>query len=271
MKPNRPDEPISNEERRVSDAVRGLSTPVADPAFRARLRRDFVTGRFEKPMPVRTPWFVRPFVWLPIAAAAALVLTLTNQGPDWNVVSSEGEGRVIVSGQAFASSDRAGIAKAIARGGEIAIEGDVTLDLVAKGSVAVALAPETRMTLPAAPARWWSRHAVATIANGDVYFSTGRRFHGATLDVLTPTVAARCVGTSFAVLLSPVLGTCVCVMEGKVNVAKRELGPGVGVEVPSGMRRFVNPQGGETTETILEDSVHHLHHQLSTVSDQLER
>ena len=271
MKPNGPEDPISNDERRVRDAVRGLSAPVADPAFRARLRRDFVAGRLEAPMPLRTPWFVRPLVWLPIAAAATLVLTFANRGPDWNVVSSDGEGRVIVSGRPFASSDRAGIAKAIARGGEVAIEGNVTLDLIAKGSVAVAIAPDTKLTLSAAPARWWSRHAVATMVTGDVYFSTGRQFHGATLDVLTPTVAARCVGTSFAVLLSPVLGTCVCVMEGKVNVAKRALGPGLGLEVPSGMRRFVSPQGGETTETILDDSVQHLHHQLATVGDQLGR
>lgn len=272
MNPNGPDDPISNDERRARDAVRGLSSPAPGPAFRTRLREQFVSGQFERPAVVRLPWFRRPSVWGPaLAAAAALVVTFMNQGPDWRVLATSGEGRVIVSGRAFEASDRAGIGKAIARGGDVVIEGPVTLDLIARGSVAVAMAPETRMHLPAAPARWWARRAVATIDDGSVYFSTGRDFHGATLDVLTPNVAARCVGTSFAVLLSAPLGTCVCVMEGEVNVAKRELGPGAGVPVPSGMRRFINPQGGETTQPILEDSVHHLHRQLAGVGEELGR
>ncbi|MCE9627714.1 MAG: FecR domain-containing protein [Candidatus Eisenbacteria bacterium] len=272
MNPNGPDEPISNDERRVSDAVRGLSSPTPDPAFRARLREQFVSGQFERPAIVRLPWFRRPAVWGPaLAAAAALVVTFLNRGPDWQVLATSGEGRVVVAGRAFDAADRAGIGAAIARGGEVAIEGPVTLDLVARGSVAVALAPDTRMQLPAAPARWWSRHAVATVMDGNVYFSTGRDFHGATLDVLTENVAARCVGTSFAVLRSDLLGTCVCVMEGQVNVAKRESGAGTGIQVPSGMRRFINPQGGETTRPILEDSAHHLHRQLSDVGKELGR
>ncbi len=269
--PDARDDARTDAERAVQDAVRGLRTGAPDPAFRARLRQDFVTGRFGRRAPLVRPWYARPLAWFPVAAAAvALIVTFANRGPDWRVVAISGEGQVLVDGVAHAPSDSLAITRAVKRGARIETAGALTLDLISPGTIALAIAPNARVTVPPAPSRWWSRHAELRLEAGDVYVSTGQAFHGATFDVQTPTVIARCVGTSFAVLSVPV-GTCVCVMEGQVNVATRSETPGAGVAVPHGMRRVVDRSGHGTVLPILDDSVHHLHHQLSTVGAKLDR
>jgi hypothetical protein len=263
--------------RAVRDAVAAHTHGRPEPAFRARLKQEFTSGRFGAPrVPVpRRPWFTRPALLLPVAAGLLVVAGLVaNRGPDWRVVSANGDGRVHVGDASFAPAEHQRIAAALRRGGEVRIEGAVTLDLVAPGVLAVTLAPGTSMTLPAAPGRWWWRDRFARVLEGDVYFSTGRGFHGASLKVNTPEVQVLAVGTAFAVLRHE-QGSCVCVMEGRVRVATlsdgeaREAPPYV--VVPEGMRRLVPVNGSAETLPILEDSVHRLHEQRSSVGSVLER
>ncbi len=264
---------LTPSERATRDAVRGLGAPRADDAFRNRLRFEFMSGRIGRRdgMPPPRPWFARAGLLAPLAASVlAVALLAANRGPDWRVVSAAGDGRVLVDGVAFAPSDSAGIAARVIRGGRLSLKGAVTLDLVAPGVAALALAPGVDVTLSAAPNRWWWRGMSAQLATGDAYFSTGRTFAGAHLDVRTPEATVRAVGTSFAVLCAP-FGTCVCVMQGRVTVGGRAAVPGDGVEVPHGMRRVVHPDQVAETLPILDDSVHHLHHQLATVGDVLGR
>ena len=250
-------------ERGVQDAVRSLARPKPDPAFRARLRQDFVTGRFGRLSLVPRPWALRPLVWIPAAVTfVAVALAVANRGPDWRVVAVSGEGTVVVNGTSIAATDARAIAARLSRGGKLDVNGAVTLDLVAPGLLAVSLAPGSVATLPAPPNRWWARAMEVSLAGGNGYFSTGRDFHGARLDVVTPDAVVRAVGTSFAVLSLP-RATCVCVMEGSVNVGAHGTRAGEGVAVPHGMRRVVDRQGGAETLPILEDSVHHLHEQIS--------
>jgi ferric-dicitrate binding protein FerR (iron transport regulator) len=263
--------------RAVRDAVAGRTHGRPDPAFRARLKQEFQSGRFGAPrVPVpRRPWFARPALWLPVAAGLLVVAGLVaNRGPDWRVVSAHGDGSVHVGGASFAPEDDERIAAALRRGGDVRIEGAVTLDLVAPGVLAVTLAPGTSMTLPATPGRWWSRAARARVDAGDAYFSTGRGFHGARLRVSTPEVEVLAVGTAFAVLRHE-QGSCVCVMEGRVRVTTLSGGEGrearESVVVPEGMRRLVGVGGSAETLPILEDSVHRLHEQRSSVGSALER
>ena len=257
--------------RAVRDAVAARTHARPDPAFRARLKQEFTSGRFGAPrLPVpQRPWFTRPALLLPMAAGLLVVAGLLgNRGPDWRVVSARGDGRVHVGAASFAPAEQVQIAAALRRGGDVRIEGAVTLDLVAPGVLAVTLAPGTSMTLPAAPGRWWSRHGRARVGMGDAYFSTGRGFHGASLTVGTPEVEVLAVGTAFAVLRHP-QGSCVCVMEGSVRV--ETLSGGEAVQVPEGMRRLVGVSGTAQTLPILEDSVHRLHEQRSSVGRALER
>lgn len=269
----RDDHDLTPSERATRDAVRGLGAPRADAAFRSRLRLEFVSGRIGRRhgLPAPRPWFTRGLRLAPLAAGVlAVALLAANRGPDWRVVSAAGEGRVLVDGVAFAPGDSVGIAARAMRGGRLSLQGAVTLDLVAPGVAALALAPGADVTLSAAPNRWWWRGMSAQLATGDAYFTTGRKFHGAHLDVRTPEATVRAVGTSFAVLCAP-FGTCVCVMQGRVTVGGKAAVPGKGVEVRQGMRRVVHPDQVAETLPILDDSVLHLHRQLATVGDVLGR
>jgi hypothetical protein len=268
------DEPaLSPSERATRDAVRGLSHPPAAEGFRARLRHEFVSGRIgrRRERAWAAPWFARGAVLAPVAAGLlAVTLLAANRGPDWRVVSAEGDGRVVVDGVEFAPGDTLALAERVSRGGRVVVRGAVTLDLVASGVAAVTLAPGADVLLSPAPNRWWWRAMSARLAAGDAYFSTGRVFHGATLDVATPEASVRAVGTSFAVLCAP-FGTCVCVMQGHVTVGGRNATPGEGVVVPSGMRRIVHPDQAAETLPILDESVRRLHRQLATAGGTLGR
>ncbi len=260
-------------ERTVRDAVRAFARPQPDAAFRARLRHEFVSGRIGRRRGLASgrPWFLRPFVLVPAAAAVlAVVLLAGNRGPDWHLQSAAGAGRVTVDGAAFAADDVAHLIPALRRGGHILIEGAVTLDLMAPGVAAVALAAGADVQLSPAPNRWWRRGMQAVLNTGDAYFTTGRAFHGAQLDVVTAQARVRAVGTSFAVL-SGSFGTCVCVMEGHVRVGEHDAAPGDGVDVPEGMRRTFHPGQPAETAPILDDSAHRLHRQRSTFGRALGR
>jgi ferric-dicitrate binding protein FerR (iron transport regulator) len=249
-------------ERAARDAVRALVRPAPEPAFRARLRREFTTGRFGRRVPVYEPqpWWAPLRVLVPVTAVFLVLAALAlNRGPDWRLVSAAGAGRVTVNGTAF-SADDARLAARLKRGGHVRVDGAVTLDLVAPGIAAVAMAPGAEMELSSAPGRWWARGMRAHVANGDAWFTTGRGFHGATLDVSTPEVSVRAVGTAFAVLRESG-GTCVCVLEGRVRVGEAGGSLAGAVEVPQGMRRVVHADRSSETHPILDDSVHRLHHQ----------
>jgi hypothetical protein len=267
------DQDLTPSERATRDAVRRLAqTPTGD-TFRARLRHEFVSGRIgrRRELASPAPWFMRGALLVPLAAGfLAVALLAFNRGPDWRVVSADGDGRVVVDGIEFAPGDTAALAERVSRGGRIVLRGAVTLDLVAPGVAALALAPDADVLLSPAANRWWWRGMNARLAAGDAYFSTGRAFHGATLDVRTPEASVRAVGTSFAVLCAP-FGTCVCVLQGRVRVGGRDAAPGEGVEVPFGMRRIVHPDQATETLPILDDSVHHLHRQLATAGAALGR
>lgn len=260
-------------ERATRDAVRGLSHPRPDDAFRARLRHEFVSGRIgrRRGFPAPQPWFLRAPLLAPVAAGLVCVALLAaNRGPDWRLVATAGAGRVVVDGVEFAPGDRAGIAARIGRGARVTVQGATTLDLVAPGVAAVTLSPGADMTLSSAPNRFWWRGMSAQLAAGHVYFSTGRTFAGAHLDVRTPHATVRAVGTSFAVLCEPT-GTCVCVMQGHVTVGGRDAVPGVGTVVPHGMRRVVHADQAAETLPILDDSVHELERQLAGAGGVLDR
>jgi len=250
-------------EKAAQDAVRALGQPRADAAFRTRLRHEFTTGRFGRRVPADRPrpWWALKRVMVPVAAAALVVAGVaSNRGPDWRLVSAAGEGRIVVDGATFSVGDAA-LAARLRHGGHVKVEGAVTLDLAAPRIAAVTLAPDAEIQLSSTPGRWWARGMRAEVASGDAYFTTGRGFHGAHLDVSTPEVSVRAVGTSFAVLRDPAGATCVCVMEGRVRVGEAGAAPASAVEVPAGMRRIVQPGYGAETKPILDESVHRLHRQ----------
>src|SRR5262245_1064076 len=107
-------ESLTPDEARARDAVRGLGVPAAEPSFRARLKRDFVAGKIGEarvlslPATAATPapWYRRPAFRLALvpAALAGLVvggfamLSMTDRGPGWTLMTARGSGAVMVDG-----------------------------------------------------------------------------------------------------------------------------------------------------------------------------
>lgn len=270
---DRRDPDLTPQERVTRDALNALARPRPDAAFRARLRQEFVSGRIGRRRGVvgERTGFARPLVWLPMAATCALAVALFfNRGPDWRVNAVSGEGNVRVDGVVVAGADVRSLGALLRRGGHVQVEGALTVDVVAPGLVAVAIAPGAEVTLPPAPNRWFSRRMQAQLASGDVYFTTGRQFHGATLEVTTAHARVLAVGTAFAVLCGD-SGTCVCVLEGTVRVGDVHARVEDGIAVPHGMRRVLRPDRAAETLPILDDSAHHLHRQMSSVGSALGR
>jgi ferric-dicitrate binding protein FerR (iron transport regulator) len=231
------------EEQRASDAVRALSAPPADKAFRARLKRDFTSGAIERagsraPLRPAVPLWRPVLSWaLPVAAAAAVVVVgVLNMGPRWELVSSRGAGDVMVDGVAVPISNLSDVARKLRRGARLVLPAEGQIEIALPGQLALQAAPGTDVTLPAAAGRWFGRATRARVANGEVRITTGAAFHGARLAVETPEAMVHVTGTTLAVICEPT-GTCVCVLEGKVMVAAPA--EGAGVPVSEGHRRYV--------------------------------
>jgi hypothetical protein len=247
-------------EGRVRDAVGALPPARADGGYRDRLRREFVAGELAPRLRVvRSPWRWRVAVWSATAAAAAAAFVattlLSTSAPEYRVVSVEGAGSAIVDGRPLPLDHARELAHALRRGGHVVMPQGATLDLVAPGVLAVTLSGGSDATLPAIPAKG-ERKLECRVANGDLFFSTGRAFHGASLDVETPEATAHVTGTSLAVLRDAEGGTCVCVMEGRVQVTARGEEP---YTVPAGSRLICPVEGGTEPARILHRSEHALH------------
>jgi ferric-dicitrate binding protein FerR (iron transport regulator) len=229
------------EERRARDAVRELTRPEPEHAFRERLKRDFVTGHVGAPrvLVLRRSWLPRPGVrWAlaTIGALALLVATLAlNRGPGWTVAALAGDGMVVVDGKPVPSRHGADLARLLTPGARVRVPGGVALQIANARFGVIQLAPGADLTLPAPPGRWFARHVEAEVQGGTVRFSTAPAFHGARLAITTPEAAIEVTGTTFAVLCMPE-GTCVCVLEGRVRVGEKA-GPMALVE--QGHRREV--------------------------------
>jgi ferric-dicitrate binding protein FerR (iron transport regulator) len=233
---------LTPEEKRASEAVRGLASPAADAAFRARLKRAFASGAIERVperAPSRIPFWRHPVLgWaMPVAAAAALLLVgVMNLGPRWELVSSRGAGEVVVDGVPVSISDMNGLERRLKRGVRLKLPSDGQIEVAIPGQVALQVTPGTDVTLPAAAGRWFGRGTRASVAHGEVRITTGKAFHGARLAVETPEAMVEVTGTTLAVICEPT-GTCVCVLEGRVRVAAQA--EGAGAMVTEGHRRYV--------------------------------
>lgn len=230
----------SPEQERARAAVRTLATAPPDPAYRSRLRHAFVNGSFVALQPAgrRSPARLAALRWaaLPLAAAAALAaVSILNQGPPLTLRARVGEGVVVVDGVPVPMADAAQLAQRLRPGARVRVPDGVRIELVSEGQLAIQLAGGADVALPAAPGRWFRRTARAEVRAGELRITTGARFHGARLEIETPEAAVTVTGTTLAVICEPT-GTCVCVLDGRVAVARKGEGR---VMVPAGRRRYV--------------------------------
>jgi ferric-dicitrate binding protein FerR (iron transport regulator) len=231
-------QPRTDLEQRARESLETLATPRVDPAFRGRLRSDFVSGRITaaRLRPALPPAVRLWPVALPLAAAAALLVVFAiNRGPAYTLSAASGEGIVVVDGLPIPILHRDDLSRRLKPGARVRVPEGAELEITSPGSIAFQVAGGTDVALPRSPGRWFGRTARAEVRSGELRISTGPRFHGARLEIETPEAALTVTGTTLAVICEQA-GTCVCVLDGRVAVGRKGE---VRVMVRPGQRRYI--------------------------------
>jgi ferric-dicitrate binding protein FerR (iron transport regulator) len=246
---DRDEQDLTPEQSRARDAVRSLPRVEPDPAFRERLKADFVAGRLgeaeapghgDRPGAGRARRRVRAWRTLVPAAIAlaVVVVAILNGGPQPELADIGGQGTVTVDGRNFATSDRSAIAQAVGPGSRVSVSNGVTLDLVYGSIMAVQLSSGTA-TVPAAPARWFGKTGESRVEMGELSVITGPRFRGGRLVVTTGEGIIAITGTLASVFRDSSV-TCVCVHEGTASVG---VDAGDMEDIPAGQRKVMFADG----------------------------
>jgi ferric-dicitrate binding protein FerR (iron transport regulator) len=211
----------------IARAVRELPHVEADPAFRERLRGEFVGGSLAEKHPAARPAHAprRGWSWRwaapAFAAAAALLFVVLNRAPAPRVVDATGTGDIRVDGASFALSDRDAWAARVRPGARLDTPPDAAVDILVDGTVLYEIAGGSRLTIPRSPGRWFNSAVECSLLVGELRAKTGPRFAGRTLRVYTPEGITVVSGTLISVWCSE-MGTCVCVHEGVARVGVNE-------------------------------------------------
>jgi hypothetical protein len=246
---DRPNETWAPEEERVRSTLASLEAAPAEPSFRERLKREFVSGEIAASRPRIVPggakarrW--RPELWIgvPAAAAAAVVaVALLNRGPAWSVTSTSGQGVAVIGNVPVPMNHREDLARSIKPGVRVRIPDGASLEIMSPGQLAIEVTSGTEMVLPRTPGRWFGRRVATEMKQGELRITTGAEFQGAHLAIATPEARVDVTGTTLAVIREP-HGTCVCVLEGRVMVGAKE---GAMAAVEAGTLRFTFGDGSE--------------------------
>jgi ferric-dicitrate binding protein FerR (iron transport regulator) len=149
-------------ELRVIEAVRALTRPEADPAFRARLRESFVDGTIDASAPnhrshpspaPRRRW--RRLV--PVAAVAAALLFVFGpalRDPALNITAVEGTNRILLNGELVDCADLDPVQAALQPGCQIHVPDGATVEVASPGQLVMAL-EGLEFTFPTPPHRWF--------------------------------------------------------------------------------------------------------------------
>jgi ferric-dicitrate binding protein FerR (iron transport regulator) len=191
------------------EALRCLETePVPAPTVdaRERARAAFLDGRAQ-PRGTRR---LRTFVPL-AAAAAAVALYWLGSWPTahWSVATAEraelGDGTPLIEATTF-------------RHAAVRTLIDGELDARLGDFIRVLVGPDAEVELPPAAGRWIGRRRLLRVEAGDIFATTGGRKLPFELVIETAETRTRILGTTFAVRCNE-LGTCVCLLEGRIEVA----------------------------------------------------
>lgn len=204
-------------ERLLSRAER----PVASPAFRERLRDEFlgpeVVQRVQRPAP-RTRIF--PFVWPLVVAASVAFLIYFVMTRDanlrWRVVGVDGGGEYLVDGRRVHSSEGPRLLDLVQTAHEIETH-EAGLRLQLGDELVMELGPRTRVSQLSFPAA--SSYAAFT-HTGALRLTTGPGFQNR-LRVMTDDMETVVVGTTFGVDVESD-GTCLCCVAGTVKCDARD-------------------------------------------------
>lgn len=219
-------------------ALRASPPPRASAEARARTRAAFVATS-ARMQPAATQRSRRRYVALAMAAVVVLAVVggwLWGLQPryQWRITDV-----VAPTGIAAGTSDlRAGVVMA---GGVISTGPGSEIELQLGEELRFRLLPNSEMTLPEPPSRWFSNEVTITVRAGHLYGTT----HSALdlpLRVIGREAEAVVHGTTFAVLMEPTF-TCVCLWEGTVQVQSRTSSTIAPFALPAGRKVMVYPDG----------------------------
>lgn len=170
----------------------------------------------------KAPWLL-PFFSVATAALVLLApLVLLSRDP-WQITDIEGDGLVLVDGVAYAAQNPKSWRPLLGEGVDVEISNDVTLTLGNAKNCEIVATPGTRLTFPKEPGRWFNRDVAIEVRRGAVHATTGPTFTGSRLRFVTPEAEVTVTGTTLSVARREHI-TCVCVLEGKVEVHDRTSG-----------------------------------------------
>jgi len=249
------DDNMTAEEQRVREAIRDVGPARADPAFREKLKRDYVSGTIrERKAPAHPRFFLFPawqFASLLVAAVAAWVLVQVFQVPSWQIHAVLGEGWIKVGDQQVDARDFKRLADLVRPGARIRVDGEAALDIVAGDAILIELAGGSDVTLPAAPRRWFAKPLESALHSGEILLQTGPEFAGHTLIVRTAEGRTLVTGTAVSVYKGDDF-TCVCVLEGTARVGKDEARM---EDVGAGLRKVMF--SGDRPSEVIDIEPHH--------------
>jgi len=241
---DREDTQLTPEEESLREEIRGLTELQAAPDFRERLLQRFASGSLDEPpsspetaRPSPGRWWRRTLV--PACAAALFVLVLLSQGPPWSLLSVTGEGEIVVNDTAVSASQRNELARLIGPRAHIKVPEGVQLQLVCPDVVLVQVTPNTEMTVPQAPRRWFKGTLEGWVGKGEILVRTGPGFPGQELMIETSEGRIVVSGTTISVYKADDF-TCVCVLNGKALIGKDVASLEA---VPGGMRKVMFADG----------------------------
>ena len=222
---------------RVRDALQDVNAPPPDPAFRARLKREFASGDVRPALPdASSTAGQRPrgrivSIAVTVAAAASILLAVALErrarARSWVETSEPGGGaRVHTAGERIATGP------------------EETRDLRCGDWVVLQLAPSSEVELPGAPGRLLARTSTGAVWVGELRVVTGRAFAGTTLRLEAACGTVVVTGTTLAVIAGPD-STCLCVLEGRARIVART---GEATAVSEGRRATLFADGRRPVE-----------------------
>ena len=240
-------EGLTPTEREAQKAVRALREVPADPDFRQRLRADFVRGSLRSPWAresssawgrLRERLLAGGAIPLSVAGLAVAMILLVvwsrSSVPHWELQGASGEGTLWIDGRAISSSQLAARAPRLQGGTILRTDGQLQIEIVARGKLAMQAAPGATFYVPGPS---WTGHGAwrGAVQDGEVRCVTGPDFSGRSLLIDGTSAAVEVTGTTLAIIAGRD-STCVCVFEGTVRQIDRN---GRGEPVAAGMRRTV--------------------------------
>lgn len=236
---------LTHEQRRVQDDLQRMRRYRPDPAYQARLRQRFVSGRIAESRD-RLPrtrdirqavlsWAVAPVV----VVAMLLVVLIGSRGPSWSLLRVSGKGSVLLNGEPIAVGPSTDLKEILESQAHLLVPPEVEIELVCDRIAVMGISPGTEVTIPRTPGRWFGKIMSGEIRRGEILVKTGPDFAGNHLLVLTPEGRIEITGTTVSVFCNEEL-TCVCVLKGEARIGKDTASLEA---IPSGMRKVMFRNG----------------------------